>query len=166
MKNRFYRNPTTGDTQPERRSGIDRRSPSKISSVFINSFRRRKSKGRRTTDKGAYIDVYDSRSWLIAIAVIVMSCLDAFMTGFHLTKGSARELNPLMESVISHGGLSAFFVVKAAMTIFPVVIILIHKEWALGRFAARLCFWAYVCLCLYHVYLIYAGNTATGYPIP
>ena len=147
----------TGKTLPERRSGIDRRGPSKISSVFINSFRRRKSRGRRTTDKGAYIDVYDSRSWFIAIAVIVMSCLDALMTGYHLTKGSARELNPLMKSVINQGGLSAFFVVKAAMTIFPVAIILIHKEWALGRFAARLCFWAYVFLCLYHVFLICAG---------
>jgi hypothetical protein len=157
MKNRFYRDPKTGNTQPERRSGIERRSPSRMSSVFINSFRRRKSKGRRTTDKGAYIDVYDSRSWFIAIAVIIMSCLDALLTGFHLTKGTARELNPLMESVISRGGLSAFFMVKAAMTIFPVAVILVHKEWAFGRFAARLCLWAYLVLCLYHVYLICAG---------
>ncbi len=87
-----------------------------------------------------------------------MSGLDAFLTGLHLTRGSARELNPVMGSVISHGGLTSFFAVKAAMTIFPIAIILIHKEWALGRFAARLCLWAYVFLCLYHAYLIYAGH--------
>jgi len=158
MGNDFCRNPVTENTAPERRSGIDRRSPSKFSSVFINSFRRRKSKGRRKTDKGAYVDVYDSRSWLIAIAVLIMSCLDALLTGLYLTRGSAQELNPVMDSVISHGGLPSFFVVKAAMTVFPMAIILIHKEWALGKFAARLCLWAYVLLCLYHAYLIYAGH--------
>ena len=159
MGNKFYRDPKTGEILPERRSGIARRGPSKIYWAFVGSFRRRKSKGRRATDKGAYVDVYDARSWFIAIAVLIMSCLDALLTGFHLTRGTARELNPVMHSVIRRGGLSAFFAVKAVMTVFPVAVILIHKEWALGRFAARLCFWAYVLLCLYHAYLIYAGHS-------
>ncbi len=157
MEKKFYRNPITGKILPERRTGIDRRNPSKFFSVFISSFRRRKSKGRRTADKGAYVDVYDSRSWFIAIAVLIMSCLDALLTGLHLTRGSARELNPVMDSIIRHSGLPSFFAVKAAMTIFPMAVILIHKEWAFGRFAARLCLWTYVVLCLYHAFLICAG---------
>jgi hypothetical protein len=158
MEKKFYHNPATGKILPERRSGVTRRAPSAISSIFSSRHRRRKSKGRRKTDRGAYVDIYDSRSWCIAIAVLILSCLDALLTGMHMIRGSAREMNPVMDAVINHGGLPAFFGVKAAMTVFPIAIIFIHKEWALGRFAARLCLWAYVLLTLYHMYLIYLSS--------
>jgi hypothetical protein len=154
MKNNFYHDPATGKIVPERRSGAARRVPSGISSIFASPFRRRKSKGRRKTDRGAYVDVYDSRSWFIAIAVLLLSTLDAVLTGLHMIRGSAREVNPIMDAVISHGGLPAFFGVKAAMTVFPMAIIFIHKEWTLGKFAARACLWAYALLSLYHLYLL------------
>jgi hypothetical protein len=79
-----------------------------------------------------------------------------------MTRGSARELNPLMNAVIIRGGLPVFFFVKAAMTIFPVAIIMIHKEWPVGKFAARLCLAAYTALALYHVYLIFASRIVQG----
>jgi hypothetical protein len=109
-------------------------------------------------DKGAYVDIYGFWDWAVAISVLLLSCLDAVLTGLHMTRGSARELNPLMNAVINRGGLPVFFFVKAAMTIFPVAIIMVHKEWPLGRFAARLCLGAYTALALYHIYLIYAGR--------
>jgi hypothetical protein len=158
MENKLYRDPASAKSLPERRSGIARRAPSPILSIFTSPYRRRKSKGRRKTDRGAYVDIYDSRTWLIAIAVLILSCLDALLTGFHMIRGSAREVNPLMDAVISHGGLPTFFGVKAAMTVFPMAIILVHKEWTLGRFAARLCLWAYILLSLYHFYLIFLGS--------
>ncbi len=144
----------TGKILPERRSGVDRRAPSGFSSVFVSRFRRRASKGRRKTDRGSYVDVYDPRSWSIAITVLILSCLDALMTGIHMTQGSAIELNPVMNAVIVYGGLPAFFGAKAIMTVFPMAVILVHKEWSLGRFAARLCLWSYVLIFLYHLYLI------------
>ena len=155
MNDNFYRDPRTGEFLPERRSGVARRTPSAISSIFTGHYRRRRSKGRRKTDQGAYVDIYDSRTWLVAIAVLLLSCLDALITGFHMIQGSAREVNPIMNAVIVHGGLPIFFGVKAAMTIFPMAIIFIHKEWALGRFAARLCLWAYVLITIYHACLIF-----------
>lgn len=75
-----------------------------------------------------------------------------------MVRGSAREANPIMSAVIDIGGLPAFFGVKGAMTIIPVAIILIHKEWALARLAARLCLWAYLLLAVYHTFLIYASK--------
>jgi hypothetical protein len=155
MKDKLYRDPASGELLPERRSGKDRRAPSAIASLFLSSYRRRKRKGRRKTDSGAYVDIYDSRSWQIAIAVLVLSCLDAVLTGIHLVRGSASEANPVMNAVISRGGLPAFFGVKMAMTFFPMAIIFIHKEWTLGRYAARLCLLAYSLLTIYHSYLIY-----------
>ena len=75
-----------------------------------------------------------------------------------MTLGTARELNPFMNVFIQHGGLPAFYGVKAAMTVIPLAVIFVHKEWTLGRYAARLCLWAYALLCCYHFYLAVTLN--------
>jgi hypothetical protein len=144
----------------ERRSGSDRRSPASFAALFVSRLRRRRSRGRRETDRGAYVDIYDSRSWSIAIAVLILSFMDALLTGLHMIRGSAQELNPILNAVINYGGLPAFFGIKAAMTILPMAVVMIHKEWTLGKYAARLCLWSYVLVSLYHLYLIVGMQTA------
>jgi hypothetical protein len=155
MKKITYRDPITGKMLTEKRSGIDRRGPASISAYIVSRQRRRKSRGRRKTDRGGYVDVYDSRSWRIAVSVLILSSLDALFTALHMMRGTARELNPIMNAVIKHAGLPAFFGAKTAMTVLPVAVILIHKEWALGRYAAILCLLAYVLLFFYHLYLLF-----------
>jgi hypothetical protein len=155
MEKGTYRDLSTGTMQPERRSDDQRRTPSSFGSLFSKGPRRRKSRGRRKTDKGAYVDIYDSRSWSIAIAVLILSFMDAFLTRMHLVRGTASELNPILNKIMDYGGLPAFFAAKAAMTVFPMAVILIHKEWTLGRYAARLCLFAYILLSCYHLYLIF-----------
>ncbi len=154
MEDKVCSNPSTGNADVERRTAANRRNPTTFSALFGSNPRRRRSRGRRKTDGGAYVDIYDSRSWSIAIAVLSLSFMDALLTGLHMIRGSARELNPILNAVINHGGLPAFFGAKAAMTIFPVAVVMVHKEWTLGRYAARLCLWSYIIISLYHVYLI------------
>jgi hypothetical protein len=154
MENKTYRDPTTGQMCTERRSNTNRRVPVSIRDLFSKKHRRRKSRGRRKTDKGAYVDVYDSRSIGIAIAVMVLSLFDALFTRMHLVRGSAREWNPFLNAIINHGGLTAFFVIKIVMTAFPMAVILVHKEWDLGRYAAWLCLFAYILIACYHLFLI------------
>jgi hypothetical protein len=154
MTDELYRDSKTGRMLAERRSRGNRRAPKLFFSVFINSFRRRKSGGRRKTDIGGYVDVYGLRTWLVLIAVLVLSAVDAVMTAIHMIRGTALELNPIMAAIIKHGGLPAFFGAKAAMTIFPMAVIIVHKEWPLGKLAARVCLWAYALLSLYHLCLI------------
>jgi hypothetical protein len=146
---------TAGAAPTERRSGDDRREFASVSALLRGKHRRRKSGGRRKTDRGGYVDYYDSRTWGIVVAVLLLSFLDALLTARHLVRGSARELNPVLNEILSHGGFPAFFTAKAAMTVLPMAIIMIHKEWVLGRFAARICLLAYVLLTLYHLYLIF-----------
>ena len=153
---KIYNNPSAGNILAEKRSEPDRRVFTSFFEVLTSKQRRRRSKGRRRTDRGAYVDIYDSRTWCIAIAVLLLSFLDALLTALHMTRGSARELNPILNAILEQGGLPAFFSAKAAMTIIPMAIIMVHKEWTLGRFAARLCLWAYILLTFYHLYLIYA----------
>lgn len=154
MINSYYRDPATGGLSSERREGTDRRTPQSFFSVLTGRFQRRKSSGRRKTDRGGYVDIYDSRTWFIAITVLILSGVDAGMTSIHMIEGTATELNPIMAAIINYGGLPAFFGAKAAMTIFPMAVIFVHKEWPLAKFAARLCLWAYALLSLYHLYLI------------
>ena len=87
--------------------------------------------------------------------------MDALLTGLHMIRGSARELNPLLNAVLDWGGLPAFYSAKAAMTILPISVILIHKEWSLARYAARLVLWAYVLLSFYHLFLLFRIHSVT-----
>jgi hypothetical protein len=154
MENKSYRDPTTGQVCLERRSNDNRRASVSIRDFFSKKPRRRKSRGRRKTDKGAYVDIYDSKSIGIAISVLALSLLDAVFTRMHLVRGTAREWNPLLNAIINHGGLTAFFIAKIAMTAFPMAVILVHKEWDMGRYAARVCLLAYILITCYHLYLI------------
>jgi|WetSurMetagenome_2_1015567.scaffolds.fasta_scaffold367729_1 hypothetical protein len=162
MKNTHYRDPVTGEICAERRTGTGRRSSASIASLFARTPRRRKSRGRRKTDRGAYVDVYDRKTWSIAVAVLILSLIDALLTWMHLVRGSAYELNPILGEIINHGGIPAFFAAKAAMTIFPMVVIVVHKEWTLGRYAARLCLLAYILISCYHVYLLFGARYMTA----
>jgi hypothetical protein len=153
-----YCDPSTGKMLIDRRSGVDRRNSESFFAFLRSRHRRRKSRGRRITDKGAYVDVYDSRTWCIVIAVLLLSLLDAALTSMHLYRGSARELNPILNAVLAHGGMPAFFSVKAAMTVLPMAVIMIHKEWTLGKYAARLCLLTYVLLSFYHLLLIFGAQ--------
>ncbi len=154
---REFIDPATGKRKPERRSGRDRRAAPSLRALLQAKDRRRRSGGRRATDRGGYVDHYDSRTWGIALSVCILSLVDALLTRMHLVRGSAQEWNPLMNAVISEAGMASFFAVKLAMTVVPMALILIHKEWALGRYAARLCLGAYLLLSCYHVYLLFAA---------
>ena len=78
------------------------------------------------------------------------------MTGVQIVAGKVKEANPLMDATIAHGGLYTFFSVKALMTALPLAIIILHKEWILARYAARLCLLSYVLISCYHIYLAFA----------
>ena len=150
--NNLYRDPMTGKIHVDRRSGGNRRNRISIFPLSYLGPLRRKRGGRRESDTG-YVDIYDFRTWGVAVSVIVLSLMDAFLTQQHLLAGTARELNPFMGAIIEYGGMPAFFWVKGALTVVAILIIMIHKEWALGRYAARICLWAYILLSLYHIYL-------------
>jgi hypothetical protein len=163
MSENLSRNPANDRILVDRRSGVDRRTRSLIAALFSRGHRRRSSGGRRKADIGGYVDIYDLRTWTITIAVLLLSLMDALLTGFHVHRGSATELNPIMKAALSQGGLPVFFVLKGMMTIVPMAILMLHKEWALGRFAARLCLCSYIVVSLYHLYLVFALHPIVGH---
>ncbi len=143
----------TSESFPEKRSGVGRRQPVSFPPRFSN-LRRRRSRGRRKSDPGGYVDIYDRGSWIVALTVMALSAVDAVMTVIQVEKGAAREANPVMNAVLAWGGTYAFFSLKAAMTAFALAIIILHKEWALARYMARLSLVGYIVILIYHMYLV------------
>jgi hypothetical protein len=142
-----------GELPHDERTGEDRRRKATFPPIF-SSYHRRRSSGRRRTDPARYVDIYDAGSWRLAISILLLSTLDAILTGIQIRTGFFREANPLMNAVLVSGGVHSFVSIKLAMTAMPLAIIILHKEWAVARFAARLCLWAYILLTFYHLYLI------------
>ncbi len=153
MENYLYLDPLTEKIAVTRRSGYDRRDRVSIFPLSYLGPLRRKRSGRRDTDTG-YVDVYDLRTWLVSLSVMLLCLTDALLTQQHLMNGSARELNPIMDAVIGMGGMPAFYGIKGISTIIAISVIMLHKEWALAKIAARICLWAYILLSLYHLHLI------------
>jgi hypothetical protein len=136
-----------------RRSGIDRRAGRRLPRLFVGP-RRRERSGRRSTDREAYVDRYDAWTWAVAISVVILSILDAVLTSLQISAGRVREANPVMHHVLEIGGPWVFFGLKAALTSLAMAAIVLHKEWKMGRAAARVCLWAYILICSYHLVLI------------
>ena len=101
-----------------------------------------------------YVDYYDLRTWLVTTAILILSLLDGILTGLQLHQGLSEEANPLMRAVLDRGGIYPFLGVKAALTALPLSVIILHKNWALGRSAARLCLWSYIFVAIYHIFLV------------
>ncbi len=134
----------------ERRSGIDRR---KGKPGLFSSRSRRQKPGRRTGEHIGYVDVYDLRTWLVTTAILTLSLLDGVLTGLQLHHGRITEANPLMRVTLDYGGVYLFLGVKATLTALALAVIILHKNWALGRRAVRVCLWSYILVSLYHIYL-------------
>ncbi len=88
--------------------------------------------------------------------------MDAVLTGIQIQFGEVQEANPIMSAVIQLGGIYSFLSLKAAMTALPLAIIIVHKEWKLARYAARLCLWSYIVVLIYHAYLMVGHNSLSG----
>ncbi|NWG11946.1 MAG: hypothetical protein HXY20_00240 [Acidobacteria bacterium] len=120
---------------------------------LFSTYRRRRNSGRRKTDPPGYVDVYDAGTWGVALSILLLSMVDALLTGFQIRRGLVREANPLMNMVLVHCGHYSFISLKLALTAMPLAILVLHREWGVARYAARICLWAYLFLTCYHLYL-------------
>ncbi|GBD94572.1 hypothetical protein BMS3Abin05_02183 [bacterium BMS3Abin05] len=73
-----------------------------------------------------YVDRYSLRSSLIVIWIVLLSVADSFFTLVLLQHG-AVEINPIMRLTLKFGTYPFFFI-KYFLTIFSVILLLIHKN--------------------------------------
>jgi len=112
-------------TGPERRSGFDRRNGRKsILSRYRLAGKRSRPRRRADRQKAYFLDRYSYRTFLIILAIVLLSILDAALT-LHLISHGASEINPVMAYFLRHGP-TAFFIAKYTLTAFSIVVILIY----------------------------------------
>ena len=104
-----------------------------------------------------YVDLYEPHLFFLSVAVVCMSCIDAFMTLNLIQNGKAMEWNPVMAVLIQHN-VHSFIAVKYMLTALPILILLAHKSFTLfGKIKINrllyLFFGGYLALNLYEIVL-------------
>jgi hypothetical protein len=104
-------------------------------------------------ESSPYVDCPGTTIVVVALFIVVGSCLDAYFTLLHLQNG-AREANPLMNFAIEVGPLF-FLALKSAITgagVLALVAVRQRRLRALGLGTVALC---YCVLLTYHAALFF-----------
>jgi type IV secretory pathway TrbL component len=116
---------------------------------------RRKSV-RREEDKKRhrYVDIYSPRLFSILLSILIVSCVDAYLTLLMIEKKVVTEGNPVMAFYMEFGTLP-FFAVKYSLTAIPVIILCILKNSFITRVGLLSAMVIYLVVVLYELHIVY-----------
>ena len=138
----------------ERRSSGERRTHTLQALLQGNLTPRRREVRRKSYAGFAAIDWHDARWLTVALLIVILSCVDAFLTLTLLADG-ADEANPVMAAFLD-GSPHAFAYAKIGLTSLGVVVLtVVARARAFGRVP--------VGVLLYTVLLAYATLVAYEY---
>ncbi len=102
-----------------------------LSPYFLHG---RRKGNRRATDPQVnyYVDRYGFWAAMAAIGIVVLSVVDSFFTLILIGHG-ATEINPVMRLALRFGTYPFFFI-KYFLTIASVIILLVHKNFRIGKY--------------------------------
>jgi len=141
----------------ERRSSGERRTRTLQALLQGNLTPRRRDVRRKSYAGFAAIDWHDARWLTVALLIVILSCVDAFLTLTLLANGAngAYEANPVMAALLD-GSPHAFAFAKIGLTSLGVVLLtVVARARAFGRVP--------VGVLLYTVLLGYATLVAYEY---
>ena len=142
----------------------DRRTQTLRSIAYGGIYPRRLDNRRPADDQHFIVDWHDSGLFMVAMAIICMSCMDALFT-LNLLSLGAEEVNFFMKVLID-SDLSNFLSVKFLATSGGVLFLVACSRFKLGgilrvrRVLEILCA-VYVCLIIWELYLLVAVAKAT-----
>lgn len=137
----------------DRRNARDRRRLS-MWSVFYGGFRPRRRAVRRENESAVpIVDWHEAHLLAVAISILVLCCVDAFLTLHLLVIGAATEANPFMAKLINTD-VTVFAAVKMGLTGMGVlVLVLLARYRMFGRI--KVVTTLYLSLVLYAALVIY-----------
>lgn len=140
----------------KRTTQADRRSQT-VRSLVYGSFNPRRVANRRPVDDQNYIvDLHDQSLFMLAMAIIVMSCMDGLFT-LNLLSMGAEEVNYFMKVLIEEDARQ-FLTIKYLATASGVVFLVAYSRFRLAgvlpvrRILEVLCA-LYACLIIWELYL-------------
>jgi len=151
-----------GSLLERRNTGHERRRQN-LGSVVHGCLRPRRRTNRRAVDDQCFlVDIYDPGLVMVALAIVLMSCLDAFFT-LQLLSFGASEINYFMKGLIE-SDITSFLTVKLLATCTGVVFLTATARYRLGgaipvrRILEGLCA-VYACLIIWELFLLVAVVT-------
>ena len=114
------------------RSNTDRRSHTWQTLTYCGLRRRGRRQSARRQEHNYYLDRFSPELALTTISILMLSCLDAFMTLTLLSKG-ATEDNYLMLQLLNIS-TEAFIGVKTVVTAIGLLVLLTHAHFKIFNF--------------------------------
>lgn len=139
----------------DKRSTSDRRrfpTPILCKHTFIGG---RRITARRNDDKKIYIfmDRFSSRLLVFLLLLLLLNCIDAFLTLSMIYEGSADEANPVMSFLLKHGA-HTFIISKFFITSSAVVFFCLFKNVKAARIGVLFLIFMYILLILYEFNMV------------
>jgi hypothetical protein len=140
-----------------RAAGADRRR-STLLALWVGSFARRRQSARRAAEHGPASTDWHHAQWLaVAIAILLLSCADALLTLTLLHLG-AEEANPFMAPLVTGSGRSFAFWKLGLTSTAVIILTVLARVRAFGRFPAGWVLYAalllYIALVGYELWLL------------
>lgn len=109
---------------------------------------------RRTHEKRShlFVDLYSARLLFLVATIIILSCIDAYLTLLLIEKGKVVEANPIMATLLSYG-IFHFVFVKYVITAVALLMLCLLKNARITRISLPLALKLYICVIIYEVYL-------------
>lgn len=133
---------------------LDRRKcPTPIISRYTFYGGRRKSIRRKRDKKTIiYVDLYSTRLMMAVLSLLLLSCLDAYLTLELIAKGHVVEANPIMAFFLDYG-TTPFTVVKFVITACCLIILCLFKNVKITRICLPFALKMYMIVIAYEFYL-------------
>lgn len=113
---------------------------------------RRRHVRRAHEREGTFVDLFDWPLLALAGWIALMNCADSFFTLYHLQAGGI-ELNPIADKLLQLGR-EHFVFWKAALISGALLVLCVHKNFALARLGLAAATVTYTLLVVYHVWLL------------
>lgn len=134
------------------RGGDRRRNPTPRVSRYTFFGGRRRGSRREGEEVNSFVDSYSLRMWCLLIWVTLMNSGDSFFTLLHLQQGGI-ELNPVAGAMLETGRVG-FVGLKSFLITVPLIVLCLHKNFALARVGLWIAAGTYTVLLGYHVSLL------------
>jgi len=145
-------NSSAGDPNRVYRGPDRRQRPTPRFSRYTFFGGRRKAGRRPGENENAFVDRYSPRLLAVMFWIGLMNVGDSFFTLHHIQSG-AIELNPVAAWMLTTGR-TGFVLLKCALITIPLIVLTLHKNFALARLGIWTAAGAYTVLLAYHIALL------------
>lgn len=130
-----------------------RKCPTSIISRYTFYGGKRKTVRRDRDKKGhIYVDLYSTRLLIAVLSLLLLSCLDAYLTLELIGKGQVVEVNPIMAFFLQYGP-APFNLIKFIITACCLTVLCLFKNVRITRICLPIAIKIYLMIVGYEFYL-------------